>query len=418
MILKYDGMLGGPTQGLADWGAARAAAQCALCRAVRARKGGNPNWAGLLLPMVAQGCSDETSAPASPAPYCDSMHDRACRAVLSGAAAMRAAQTGGLLRSPRKSPRSAHTSWRSPHLLRPPSSSPCTFLKLSRAKAAFRCHPSPPSTACGCRYAADQAAAAADSNSAPPAAAARSHATACKSTAALRPCSFAPPAPLPRPSPPRTQGTVHTKLSGALKLEDGTGTVDVIAPVAAAAASASGGGDPPGLELSSVQLGDYVLVVGKLLRRAQGGRQTLHIKAHKVRPGGAVHVVGAASSERFTLYASAVDGEHSMCSCLIQRLLVHLASLLVNTSCCLSSPLAAAQPVPRMPGGGERGGRGRGARGGDAPHAAVEPGGGKGAGGWLGGPSFQHRPGFHLRVVVQCYVYSSETACTDICADP
>lgn len=78
------------------------------------------------------------------------------------------------------------------------------------------------------------------------------------------------------------QGTVLQKVAGALTLDDGTGTVSVVAPASAASAAGT-----PGLELGSVQPGDYVLVVGKLLARQQGSRLQLHVKAHKV--GARVH---------------------------------------------------------------------------------------------------------------------------------
>lgn len=64
------------------------------------------------------------------------------------------------------------------------------------------------------------------------------------------------------------------KLGGAFKLDDGTGAIDVVTGLQKDAPLA-------GLDLGSVTVGDYVLVVGKVVPNKQG-TGLLGIKLHKV----------------------------------------------------------------------------------------------------------------------------------------
>lgn len=70
------------------------------------------------------------------------------------------------------------------------------------------------------------------------------------------------------------QGTVTQKLASVFKLDDGTGAVDVVAGLQQDAPQT-------GLDLASVKVGDYVLVVGKVVPSIQGTGK-LSLKVHKV----------------------------------------------------------------------------------------------------------------------------------------
>ena len=62
-------------------------------------------------------------------------------------------------------------------------------------------------------------------------------------------------------------------LAGGVTLDDGTGEVEVAVGLGPAR---------PGLRIDTVQLGSYVLAIGKLVARKQGGGTHLNIKAQKV----------------------------------------------------------------------------------------------------------------------------------------
>lgn len=107
------------------------------------------------------------------------------------------------------------------------------------------------------------------------------------SAASLPPLRSAARLPLPPVVPPRTcrrssssaapptrtnpQGTVQRKVAGSLKLDDGTGVFDCTV-----------GGAAPGVEADTVVPGAFVLLIGKLQCKREGGGNRFNIKALKV----------------------------------------------------------------------------------------------------------------------------------------
>ena len=59
-------------------------------------------------------------------------------------------------------------------------------------------------------------------------------------------------------------------------MDDGTGSANVLLGLAA---------PQPGVDISGAKVGDYVLVIGKVVAKQHGGRQQLYIKPHKVGAG-------------------------------------------------------------------------------------------------------------------------------------
>ena len=159
-----------------------------------------------------------------------------------------------------------------------PSSSHSTSLPQSPWRAASSWAACPCSTECGCRCAVR-------ASQTPPI-------TWRRLPPAARPpyprCGVCLPLPRPLRHPPTQtptrslaftlfspplQGTVFQTVAGAVTLDDGTGTVEVSLGLARAG---------PGLEIGTVQLGSYVLVIGRLVARKQGGGTHLSIRPKKV----------------------------------------------------------------------------------------------------------------------------------------
>lgn len=68
------------------------------------------------------------------------------------------------------------------------------------------------------------------------------------------------------------QGHVKAKEGQSLRVDDGTGEVDVLV-----------GSSSPGVQLDSVAVGSYVLLIGKVLARGSTDPSQWQVKAHKVR---------------------------------------------------------------------------------------------------------------------------------------